>query len=139
MRRLPLLLVLVALVPARARANGAFPDALSILLPKGQPDRIILATNYGLVFTSDRGRTWEWTCEHDSSLGAILYQLGPPPRQSIHAVGLDLVRSDDDGCTWKAATGRLASARLPLPSTPPQPAPLGWVPRRFQLDPSDGR
>ena len=112
MRRLPLLLVLAALVPARARANGAFPDALSILLPKGQPDRIILATNYGLVFTSDGARTWEWTCEHDSSLGAILYQLAPPPRQAIFGVGLDLVRSDDDGCSWKAAGGRVSRGFL---------------------------
>jgi hypothetical protein len=106
------LLVLLALWPARAWANGAFPDSLSILLPRGQPDKITLATNFGLVFTSDGGRTWEWTCEHDSSLGAILYQLAPPPRQNIFALGLDLVRSDDDGCTWKAAGGRVASGFL---------------------------
>jgi hypothetical protein len=112
MRRGWLALALLALLPARARANGAFPDALSILLPRDQPDKITLTTNFGLIFTSDGGRTWEWTCEHDSSLGAILYQLGPPPRQSIHAVGLDLVRSDDDGCTWTAATGRVANGFL---------------------------
>jgi hypothetical protein len=112
MRRGCLALALLALAPAAARANGAFPDGLAILLPRDQPDKITLATNFGLVFTSDGGRTWEWTCEHDSSLGAILYQLGPPPRQSIHAVGLDLVRSDDDGCTWTAATGRVANGFL---------------------------
>jgi hypothetical protein len=105
-------LAVLALGPAPARANGAFPDALAILLPKDQPDKITLATNFGLVFTNDGGRTWEWTCEHDSSLGAILYQLAPPPRQSIHGVGLDLVRSDDDGCSWKAATGRVANGFL---------------------------
>jgi MYXO-CTERM domain-containing protein len=100
------------LVPAAALGNGAFPDSLAILLPRDQPQKITLATNFGLVFTSDGGRTWEWTCEHDSSLGAILYQLGPPPRQSSHALGLDLVRSEDDGCTWKAATGRVANGFL---------------------------
>ena len=112
MRRWSLLLLLAALVPAQARANGAFPDSLSILLPRGQPDRITLATNFGLVFTSDAAATWEWTCEHDASLGAILYQLAPPPRQSIFALGLDLVRSDDDGCSWKATGGRVASGFL---------------------------
>jgi hypothetical protein len=107
-----LALLALALAPAPARANGAFPDALAILLPRDQPDKVTLATNFGLVFTSDGGRTWEWTCEHDSSLGAILYQLAPPPRQSTYALGLDLVRSDDDGCSWRAASGRVANGFL---------------------------
>src|SRR5688572_26450791 len=106
----PPLLVLVAaglaLSPERAHGNGAFPDSLSILLPPDQPDKITLATNFGLVFSTDAGRTWEWTCEHGSALGAILYQLAPPPRGATFAVGLDIVRSDDDGCSWRPATGR---------------------------------
>jgi hypothetical protein len=112
MRRWWLALAALALAPAVARANGAFPDALAILLPPDQPDKITLATNFGLVFSDDGGRSWEWTCEHDSSLGAILYQLAPAPRASIYALGLDLVRSDDDGCTWKPATGRVANGFL---------------------------
>jgi MYXO-CTERM domain-containing protein len=102
----------LAMFPAAARANGAFPDSLTILLPAGQPDKITLATNFGLIFTSDGGHTWEWTCEHDSSLGAILYQLAPPPRQVTFALGLDLVHSEDDGCSWKAATGRVSTGFL---------------------------
>ena len=39
------------LVSSVARANGAFPDSLSILLPAGDPQQITLATNFGLVFT----------------------------------------------------------------------------------------
>lgn len=105
-------LVVAVLAPSRARANGAFPDSLSILLPRGAPEKITLATNFGLVFTTDGGRTWEWTCEHDSSLGAILYQLAPPPRQAIFALGLDIVRSDDDGCSWRPAGGRVSGGFL---------------------------
>jgi hypothetical protein len=109
--RLRAALIALLLAPAVARANGAFPDALSILLPT-EPQKISLATNFGLVFTTDGGRTWEWTCEHDSSLGAILYQLAPPPKQTIFALGLDLVHSDDDGCVWTPATGRAAQGFL---------------------------
>jgi len=111
-RSLLALAALALFAPARARANGAFPDSLSILLPRDKPDEITLATNFGLVFTADGGRTWEWTCEHDSSLGAILYQLGPPPRDTMFALGLDLVRSEDEGCVWTPATGRVAKGFL---------------------------
>ena len=111
-RWVALLALATLAAPAPALANGAFPDSLSILLPAGQPDKITLATNFGLVFTADGGRTWEWTCEHDSSLGALFYQLAPPPRQSTFALGLDLVHSDDDGCSWKPATGRVAGGFL---------------------------
>jgi len=111
-RAMALVLVAAALVPGRARANGAFPDALSILLPRGAPEKITLATNFGLVFTHDGGRSWAWTCEHDSSLGAILYQLAPPPRQAILALGLDIVRSEDDGCSWRPAGGRVSGGFL---------------------------
>jgi uncharacterized protein (TIGR03382 family) len=107
-----ILLLLILLAPAGARANGAFPDSLQILLPPDQPEKITLATNFGLVFSGDGGRTWEWTCEHSAALGAILYQLAPPPRGAIHAVGLDLVRSTDDGCHWQSATGRAAQGFL---------------------------
>jgi hypothetical protein len=105
------MMALLLLAPAVAHGNGAFPDSLAILLPT-DPQRMSLATNFGLVFTADGGRTWEWTCEHDSSLGAILYQLAPPPRQTIFALGLDLVHSDDDGCVWTPATGRVANGFL---------------------------
>jgi MYXO-CTERM domain-containing protein len=107
---LALLLLLAA--PAPALANGAFPDSLQLLLPPDRPEKITLATNFGLVFTSDGGATWEWTCEHSSALGAILYQLAPGPRGTIFGVGLDIVRTEDDGCTWKAATGRIATGFL---------------------------
>jgi hypothetical protein len=106
------LLIVALLAPAMAHANGAFPDSLAILLPREQPQKITLATNFGLIFSADDGRTWEWTCEHGSSLGAIYYQLGPPPHEATYALGLDLVRSTDDGCAWQPAGGRVASGFL---------------------------
>jgi hypothetical protein len=104
--------LLVLALAARAQANGAFPDALSILLPVGSPQKITLATNFGLVASDDGGRSWEWTCEHDAALGAIFYQLGPPPQEVTYALGLSLVHTTDDGCTWQAATGRAAGGFL---------------------------
>lgn len=111
-RILSRLALALALTPAVARANGAFPDSLQILLPADDPNKIVLATNFGLVFSYDAGTTWQWTCEHDASLRAILYQLSPPPVSSILAVGFGLVRTLDDGCTWRAAEGRIANGYL---------------------------
>ncbi len=81
-----------------ASANGAFPDAVQVLLAG---DDVVLATNFGLVL-SENG-TWRWTCEHDTSLGGFLYQRLAPPSPRVMALSNSgLVYSDDIGCTWVA-------------------------------------
>lgn len=90
---------------AGARANGAFPDALSIFVPADRPSEIVLATNFGLITTTDDGVTWNWVCEHgDGYLGAM-YQRAAPPSQRLFAVApAGLVFSDDAACSWSVAT-----------------------------------
>jgi hypothetical protein len=91
----------VALVRS-ARADGALPDSLGVLLPPEQPDTIIVATNFGLVSSEDRGATFRLVCEDAIGTGAALYQMGPPPEQRLFTVTLDgFSRSDDLGCSWE--------------------------------------
>jgi hypothetical protein len=98
--------------PSSARGNGAFPDSQSILLPPDRPSEIVLATNFGLIFSEDGGSTWEWTCETLDTSGGRLYQVGPPPRDRLFTVTLAaLAYSDDGACTWQtpaASPGNLS-------------------------------
>jgi chloramphenicol-sensitive protein RarD len=88
--------------PARAHANGAFPDSLAVLLPEDQPDRIYVATNFGLVRSDDAGATWGVVCEEAIGTLTTLYSVGGAPSDRVLAITLDgLVVSNDDGCSWK--------------------------------------
>jgi hypothetical protein len=96
----------------RARADGAFPDSMQLLLPADRPREIVLATNFGLISSEDDGQTWVWACEPDLNDNAILYQVSAAPSDRMFAVLLrrGLVYSDDGACTWTSAAGQLATA-----------------------------
>ena len=106
--------VLLALIgiQGRAAADGAFPDSLQILLPASHPQRIVLATNFGLIISEDDGATWEWACEPRSDDNTILYQQAAAPSDRMFAVLINhgLVYSDDAACTWTRSGGTLAAA-----------------------------
>ena len=73
-----------------ARADGAFPNSLSILTPAQLPNETLLATNFGLVMSFDHDQTWIWSCEQQPlNSFATLYQMGPPPLNRIYAVLAD--------------------------------------------------
>jgi MYXO-CTERM domain-containing protein len=93
---------LVALAGAGgARANGAFPDSQSVLVPADRPHEIVLATNFGVIHSEDDGNTWTWSCEQDPNGTRDLYQLGPPAKHRLYARdGSGLVFTDDSACTW---------------------------------------
>ncbi len=68
LRRLTLLSCLfVLLAPAKARANGRFPASNAITFDPSDPSRVYLRATFGLLVSSDAGRTWDWVCER--SLG----------------------------------------------------------------------
>lgn len=91
-----------------ARANGAFPDSLALLLPEGRPDEIVLATNFGLLVTRDGARSWGWICEPAVGPGTIsLYQQAPGPGGPIVAVGSAGLYTSRDGCDWVTGGGSL--------------------------------
>ncbi len=101
------------LLQSVAIADGAFPDSMQILLPLDRPHEIILATNFGLVISHDDGTRWRWICEEAIGPLATLYQVGPPPEDTLlapAASGLHLSRND--ACTWSPAQGGLAGAQV---------------------------
>ena len=101
--------LLGAAVPAVVHANGAFPDAQSILTPADRPGQIIMATNFGVISSPDAGVTWLWSCETEGNAYGTLYQLAPLPRDRLFTVAnLTLAYSDDGTCSWQAARGALA-------------------------------
>jgi photosystem II stability/assembly factor-like uncharacterized protein len=95
----------LVLVSARAQADGAFPDSLGIFVPADRAADIVLATNFGLITTTDDGASWRWVCEHGAGTLASLYQRAAPPSQRVVAVApAGLVVTDDAGCTWSLAS-----------------------------------
>ncbi len=101
----------------QARADGAVPGSLGILLPTDKPREILLSTNFGLIISDDGGSTWLWTCEQLATSKANAYALGPPPTAAggpgdrfyalspLSEVGLAF--SDDGTCSWQSAGGML--------------------------------
>src|SRR4051812_28203164 len=88
-----------------ARADGAFPGSLQVLLPTAQPQQIVLSTNFGLIISDDAGATWQWTCEQAQTFGSSAYGLGPGDRMFALSSQAGLAFSDDLSCTWTVARG----------------------------------
>ena len=105
-----MLLALMAFAARTARADGAFPDAQTILLPADRPDEILLATNFGVLASEDAGASWIWSCEQPLNSYGRLYQMGPAPIHRLYTVaGGKLVFSDDGACGWQVAGGALST------------------------------
>jgi hypothetical protein len=100
-----------------ARADGAFPDSDSIVVPASLPGEIVLGTNFGVLLSVDDGDTWTWTCEQAGNTFGSHYQMGAPPlnrlftQARVGGVGA-LAYSDDASCSWQAAGGALAGATV---------------------------
>ena len=92
-----------------ARADGAFPDSLSVLVPADRPRHVALATNFGLISSNDDGASWTWVCEGPITNCSTLYSVSAPPADRLFALSADsLVYSDDDACEWTVASGAVA-------------------------------
>jgi hypothetical protein len=99
----------VGLAPRAARANGAFPDSQSVLVPSSRPNEISLVTNFGVVASRDGGHTWLWSCEQDANSLGYLYQYNAAPQSRLFAIAnQNLIFSDDATCGWSTAKGMIA-------------------------------
>ena len=94
-----------------ARGNGALPASFGILLPADRPEQIVLATNFGMIFSEDGGTTWLWTCEQAQTALGYLYGIGPSPRNRFYGLSPEqgLAFSDDNSCTWRRSGGALST------------------------------
>jgi hypothetical protein len=108
---LPALALLLAGGPAVA--DGAFPDSMSLFLPADRPHSMIVGTNFGLVVSDDDGASWYLVCEQAIAASVSAYQLSAPPDDRLYAATpTGLGYSNDGGCTWSFAGGRLAGANV---------------------------
>src|SRR5579862_2952411 len=97
LRRFWVLSAVLAL-PAAARADGAFPDSLSLLLSQDHPNELVVASNFGLIWSSDNGASWSYVCEPAmSSPYGFLYQVSRAPTDAFFAESLNgLNYANDD-------------------------------------------
>jgi hypothetical protein len=100
----------VVSIAGAARADGAFPDSLSIVAPVDRPHHIALATNFGLISSNDDGGSWSWVCEGPLTNCSTLYSESAAPVDRLYALSADsLVFSDDDACEWTVAGGDVSA------------------------------
>jgi hypothetical protein len=109
---------------ATARADGAFPDTQSVLLPSDLPRTIVVGTNFGLVVSADDGATWQYSCENTTTSGGRIYSMGPASDDRVFAISVHgAVVSPDLGCSWSIGSGFDAEdAVLDLFASPGDPA-----------------
>jgi MYXO-CTERM domain-containing protein len=129
------------LAPRAARANGAFPESLQLVLPVDRPGQIVLATNFGLIISDDDGATWNWTCEQKATVMGSLYSVSAPPLDRFFSMStiVGLAYSDDDSCTWTPSGGSLdtalASDYFPDPTNPMRVFAMGSNPNDDTIPP----
>ncbi len=117
---------------SRAWANGRFPRADQLVAVPGQPERLVLRTTFGLLFSHDAGQSWDWLCEQ-----AVGFVRQEDPAVAALADGsvlaglsAGLARSSDQGCSWRFAD--LSPANLEIvdlsvrPLEPASAVALGW-------------
>ncbi|MFO0664425.1 MAG: hypothetical protein U0174_10765 [Polyangiaceae bacterium] len=46
-----------------ATANSRIPASNQIIVDIGNPERVVLRTTFGALYSSDRGKNWYWLCE----------------------------------------------------------------------------
>lgn len=124
-------LALAVLVASGARADGAFPTGMSVLLPTGTPQRILVGTTFGLVLSEDAGATFRYVCEPyltGSGASVLIYQAASNGEVlAAHQDALSL--STDLGCSWTRASGLAPLVVVDAfidPSNPSSVLALAW-------------
>src|ERR1043165_8302800 len=104
----------LAVAPAdRSRADGAFPDAQSVLLPDDAVQRIIVASNFGLVVSEDGGQRWQYSCEAQATTNGRLDAIAASPDERIFSLAdFGIATSADLGCTWRLGVGPFEGGRV---------------------------
>lgn len=95
-------------MPAAAKAHGAFPEPVDVLTRASAPLEVVLATNFGVLVSRDAGATWEWICEDAfGSFRVSRYALGPDG--TIFVASVDgLFAGNLSTCGFARASGAIA-------------------------------
>lgn len=93
-----------------ARANGRYPAAGQIAVNPSDPAHIVARTTYGLLQSTDAGKTWQWICETAAS-----YEDATDPYLAVSGKGAILLAtqqglsvSSDRGCGFARVAGPLS-------------------------------
>jgi hypothetical protein len=107
-RLLPFALLAVA-VPGVADANGRFPTALQLATRPGHKETLGLRATFGVLYSTDEGKNWDWICESAMGYGMRSdYLLAMTEKGSLMVAALEgLAMSRDGGCNWSFAGGPL--------------------------------
>ena len=112
-------------LPRAARANGAFPESLRLLLPADGRRRSASPRTFGLIISDDGGASWTWTCEQPATSMATLYASARRRLDRFFSLSplVGLAFSDDESCTWTRG-GSLDGPRSRPTSSPTRPNPM---------------
>ncbi|WP_394843387.1 hypothetical protein LZC95_40865 [Pendulispora brunnea] len=126
----------LALGAGEAHANGRFPAASQLVVFPRTPERLVLRTTFGILFSHDRGATWDWVCERAVGYGG---QYDP----AIGIVGDNVLAgtfeglsvTQDLGCSWNFAGGGLkGQVVIDVTSRPGNPAGALALTSTYRLD-----
>ena len=97
---------IVAASSGDARANGRFPAAQQIAVPPNDPSLLVMMATFGVNWTHDNGKNWDWTCE-----GAVGYQSNENPVLGVTQSDAVVIGTfegvgvtTDQGCNWTLPT-----------------------------------
>jgi len=97
-----LALALAVLVSTAARADGAFPSGMSVLLPAGAPQRIFLGTTSGWSSPTTQGARGSSLRAVPDGSGASVLIYQAASNGAVVAAHNDALSSSSDLCTWTA-------------------------------------
>lgn len=105
---------LVMLAASSAQANSRLPQTNQLVAAPDDPSSLLLRTTFGMLFTHDAGKTWDWLCEPAYVCQAPCNSTQLPQEDPAIALmngGRALVAesegfatSPDDGCSWSLAS-----------------------------------
>ena len=109
-----------------AFANGRLPASNQLVIDTLRPDRVLLRTTFGVLYSVDRGKNWDWVCETALHYGGIQDPMFTFTEDGniVGATFDGFVRSRDmDVCKVEVAGGNLTDKIfVDLTSRPAAPA-----------------
>ncbi len=105
--RLSLIALAMLAFSTNARANSRLPQANQLVFAPDDASSMLLRTTFGMLFSKDAGKTWEWLCEDAIPVTgqqdpAVAWMNGGVV---VSAQQEGLATSPDRGCSWSLVSG----------------------------------
>jgi hypothetical protein len=109
-----------------AHANGRYPQAQHLLASPVAPGTLVMTGTYGMIVSSDGGRSWQFNCERGFLLDNV--SSGDPFLQVLPAgawlsgAAARVTRSLDVACDWKEVLAGAFVADITIEPAKPRSA-----------------